>query len=696
MTISIGGGITIGGGISFVSGTTPTPTPPGYFDYVTALLSGSGTDNTDNNTFLDSSTNNFTVKRNGNPTQGSFGPYGGGWSNYFDGTGDFLTLSSAPVAATGTFTIECWVYVTGTAVAQSIYGQYLGNPSPAAGRWNMLWNDAANKFSFSIASTSYESTSTYSANTWYHIAWVRDGSNNLSLYVNGVRDSTRANITASLYTGNPIIGARSDGTTPYTGYISNFRVTNTVVYSGTTYTVPTGPLTAITGTTLLTCQSNRFIDNSTNNFTITRSGNVAVEKFNPFGIINNSGVPEAYTPSVYGGSAYLDGTGDYLTVATNTALDFENSDFTAECWIYPILFNASGGGFMGVGAQSGSASWILRGNSSGTLTFSAWYSPGGGADVTTITSTTGVLRFTAWNHVAVTRQGTSWNIWCNGISVASGTRSTAIANTGRPAQIGYDYSSSTVRTQNAYISDVRWVKGTAVYTSAFTPPTAPLTAITNTSLLLNGTNAGIYDSTTISDYETAGNAKISTAVSKWGTGSMYFDGTGGYLYSPNLTLNANKDYTLECWVYIAAFDAVQPSGIFFSGTGSSDLQRVQLSINPAGSVSFTMQTTAGVSNGVTSATGLITAGNWYYLTVVRDGNLVTVYVNGTSVATLTVTLSITVADTTYIGFVRSGAALRYLNGYINDFRITNGVARYTSNFTPPDAPLPAIPPVEPA
>mgnify|MGYP003349823598 CR=1 FL=1 len=57
------------------------------FDYVTLLLNGDGTNGGQNNTFLDSSTNNFTITRNGNTTQGSFSPYGNLWSNYFGGSG---------------------------------------------------------------------------------------------------------------------------------------------------------------------------------------------------------------------------------------------------------------------------------------------------------------------------------------------------------------------------------------------------------------------------------------------------------------------------------------------------------------------------------------------------------------------------------------------------------------------------------
>ena len=63
------------------------------FNYVTMLLHGDGTNGAQNNTFLDSSTNNFTITRNGNTTQGSFSPYGSNWSNFFNGTDSWFTFT---------------------------------------------------------------------------------------------------------------------------------------------------------------------------------------------------------------------------------------------------------------------------------------------------------------------------------------------------------------------------------------------------------------------------------------------------------------------------------------------------------------------------------------------------------------------------------------------------------------------------
>jgi hypothetical protein len=87
------------------------------FNQTTLLLHGDGTNGAQNNTFLDSSTNTFTITRNGNTTQGTFSPFSvaeGEWSNYFDGSGDYLTIASQSALALGTgdFQISYWVYPT--------------------------------------------------------------------------------------------------------------------------------------------------------------------------------------------------------------------------------------------------------------------------------------------------------------------------------------------------------------------------------------------------------------------------------------------------------------------------------------------------------------------------------------------------------------------------------------------------------
>ena len=171
------------------------------------------------------------------------------------------------------------------------------------------------------------------------------------------------------------------------------------------------------------------------------------------------------------------------------------------------------------------------------------------------------------------------------------------------------------------MANIRLVIGTAVYTANFTPPTAPLTAISNTQLLLNFTNAGILDNAADADYETVGNAQISTSVKKYGTGSMLFDGTGDYLTTPySQSINfGTGDFTIEGWFYLNSF----ANQYYVLGgtwtTGTTDEWLIQIENN--GSLRFL--TTANTSF---FATGLIKTGTWYHFAASRNAGVIKAYI----------------------------------------------------------------------
>ena len=168
-----------------------------------------------------------------------------------------------------------------------------------------------------------------------------------------------------------------------------------------------------------------------------------------------------------------------------------------------------------------------------------------------------------WTHCALTRDSSNVvRMWQGGVLVATNTETSAFdftyGSTVGP-RIGQSswasQSSTTGEALTGFISDFRIVKGSAVYTSAFTPPTAPLTAITNTSLLLNGTDAGIIDkSQSVKTVSLNGGAKSSTAQTKYLTSSMYFDGSDDYMQAPSLSgdfLTASA-WTQEMWIRLAS------------------------------------------------------------------------------------------------------------------------------------------------
>jgi len=657
-------------------------TPDAQFNYVTMLLHGDGTNGAQNNTFLDSSTNNFTITRNGNTTQGSFSPYGSNWSNYFDGSGDYLTVADNTALDLGSsnFTLECWLYSTvGTSNECVINKGYNNSQS------YLIFLDAntAGFFGSSNGSTfdicSNASIGSVPKNTWTHLAVCRSGSS-IRLFNNGALITTvTSSASFSNSADNFIIGSTVAGSFYYNGYLSNVRLVKGTALYTSAFTPSTTPLTAITNTSLLTCQSNRFIDNSANNFTVTATGNTSVQRFNPFG------ASTAYSTSVIGGSGYFDNSGDYLDAPTNNAaFQFGTGDFTVECWVYQNATNSyptvleidnhvsNGGILFYVGTTTGDVG--------------AYSSPVG------FLGTATAPPLNTWNHIAWVRSSGTFKIYVNGVGNAGVSFTTNL-------NISATVTVNTNRTSGFYnlvgnISNLRLVKGTAVYTSNFTPSTAPLTVISGTSLLLPMTNGAIFDNAMMNDLETVGNAQISTSVVKYGTGSLAFDGSGDYLVSnaasSDLYAFGTGDFTVEFWLYLNSTSSVQ---VFYdSRPASAQGLQPTIYINSSGTLFYY----TNVANRITGSS--LSANTWYHIAVARSGTSTKMFVNGTQVGS-------TYTDSTnYVnpalrpmigadGFNSGTPGGNPMNGYIDDLRVTKGYARYTTTFTPPTAAFPNTGPV---
>lgn len=368
----------------------------------------------------------------------------------------------------------------------------------------------------------------------------------------------------------------------------------------------------------------------------------------------------AYDPAVNGGSAYFDGTGDWLTPASDAALSTGNDNFTLEVWTYPTAFTGVMFDF-----RSGNPYYhpAFYTNSTGQLR--VW---DGNVEIGG-TGTAATLN--AWNHIAFVRSSNTLKAYLNGVEQWSSAFSPNMNS--NALRIGSQYDNTSP--WPGYMSGARLVKGATVYTTGFTPPTAPPTAIANTALLLNFVNAGILDQTGKTTLETVGNAQVNTIFKKYGLGSIKFDGTGDYLLVPHSVdhLLGTGKFTIEMWV--------NPGSIglkAFIGKGVSGSTGWAVGIDSSGRVVFYYASSSFTS------TNSISASTWTHIAVVRDGtgsNQTKIYINGTNNGTGTVSTDFTQTEAMYIGSGRGGNGL--LNGYIDDLRITKGVARYTANFTPP-------------
>jgi hypothetical protein len=393
-------------------------------------------------------------------------------------------------------------------------------------------------------------------------------------------------------------------------------------------------------------QNNTFLDSSANNFTITRNGNTTQGSFSP-----------------YGNSAYFDGTGDYLNVAAATQLSF-TGDYTIEGWLY-------------ITDTTASYKRIFQ-NAPGTAPTGYFYVYNNGTNIVLYNVDAGTLvtagSFTAstWFHLAICRSGSTTRVFINGVQTFSYAGTTSFTNNGW--FVGGGPSSEFM---GGYVSNHRVVVGSALYTSNFTPPTTPPTAVSGTQLLMNFANANVFDSAKANNTETVADAKVSTSVSKFGGSSVAFDGTGDYLVNPsssNVSFGTGN-FTIEFWVNLTSIGA----GTTMVDTRTSgDLNGVSI-FTYSGGVGFDYPGSFA-AGGSPLPTGVFT-----FIALVRNGTTITVYVNGVSTATATTSASIT-ASSLQIGRKYTGA--EFVNGYIDEFRVTKGVARYTANFTPPTAAFP--------
>jgi len=664
----------------------PNPNNDPYFYDVSLLLNGDGTNGAQNNTFLDSSTNNFTITRNGNTTQGSFSPYGNLWSNYFNNASPPNYLSTPTSSATSivgsissssTLTIECWVYLTSYQSAASAISSMFADVSTAGNYWwdfGPIYNGNLTFHTYNGSSTNCTSVGTVPLNQWTHLA-VSISSGSIKLFINGVLQSTTGSTTVvapSSTTGYLSVGTTWSGGSTYAfnGYISNLRVVNGTALYSATFTPSTTPLTAITNTTLLTCQSNRFKDNSSNAFAITANGSPSVQRFSPF----NPTAP--YSTTTIGGSGYFDGTNSYLTL-NSLGLPTSTSSFTIEFWYYaPVSYTAGSMMFFDSSTSSAAQIWVNAGNSPPVLRFGQ-----SGVGAILDYNLSNLIPY-QWTHFAYTRSGNTFTLYVNGTSVKTATNSVSFS---APATTYIGQNSGGGQYLNGYLSDFR-VNNTVVYSGNFTPPTAPETAVSGTQLLLSYQNAGIPDLAMQNDLQTVGSAQVSTSVKKYGTGSLSFNGSTDYLLSPSSPVNGLGigNFTLEAWIYPTGFpigggESVIDAWIFSIGGNC------WLRIGDNGSNQPVLEFYDGVANQSTKSTTVLSANTWYFVTAVRNGTSLVIYLNGTSTATNT--NSSNFGSSNYLVVGNQIGYARYFQGYIDDARITKGYARYTANFTPP-GPLP--------
>lgn len=640
------------------------------------LIHADGTDGATTSTYIDEGRNSMAMTVTGQPAQGTFNPYmmDGYYNVAFDGS-DALTIpanNAVSAYGTGSYTIECFVNFAALPAASGsyyIFDQRGASTSNTAVALSLFNNAGTYRFEMrSGTTTGFTANFTPSVGLWYHIALCRD-SGTIRLFVNGSQIgsvASSANLITSFIT---YLGAATGTGSFLIGYISNFRILKGTGLYTAAFTPPSSPLLAITNTTaLLTC-CHRFRDLSSINSTIGVIGNPLVKIGGPFNPTTSLAVNY--------GSGYFDAnlaTLSYITSTSIADINLSTSNFTIECWVYCTAYTATNAIIFDQrnGITNSNAPLIYI-TSTGILNY---YVNG----VNRITGN--ALPIGQWTHIAVTRSNSAHTMYVNGVSVGTWTSSTTYVQ--GPFRIGCDNDGTPSGMFVGYITGVKVVKGSVLYTGTFTPSMSPPTADANTILLLNFKNASIKDATGKNNFTTVGNARIATAVKKFGTASMFFDGTGDDFEAPfqNDWYLGTGNWTLEYWCYPTTVASAIRRHISIEETNNAIVIRQNSSAIQA---FLRLSNTTGPT--ITGSTNF-TANTWQHIALVRNGTTITLYKDGVSIGSIT-------GQSGALGFstatlvIGSSNNAEYYTGYIDEVRFTKGIARYTAAFTPPTKEFPS-------
>lgn len=592
------------------------------------------------------------------------------------------------------FTLECWFNT------KTLTGNNIASVGSENG-FNLFIENNNVKFGTSGGSTliPLASYTALSANRWYHTAVTRE-SGTLKMYINGTLVSTTSDNT-EFTVGSLRIGSGPNGW--HDGFITDFRLTKNQVLYSTTFTTPTAYLTETSNggatpsiTPVLSNVAFLYCSESTTptseKLLPTIAGNSSI-----IAAVSTVGTPFTaeveYTKDSHSGSIFFDGTGDLATVSErNNEFTFGTSDFTIEFWYYPLVTT-------GNILKTFSGSTDLADGVS--FYFSNTTTPAvklGNNNTTEVLLQANANTLKQWNHFALTKKDDIYRFFING----------KLADSAYYSGLNLQNDSDSLimgETCNGYISDIRVVKGQAVYVDTFDTPNSSL-SINNTvslgfgakalttqpNLLVKGTAAGIYDASANNNILLEGSAfglslsETINANSNYTDNALIFNGPSDKNYlviPPSPNFDFSGDFWIEFWMNTGKWKTDTISRRILTLGSVSSVSALQVCINATGS-DRKLQLFSNTN--ILSSNFDYADGTWHHVGIGRSGSTLSLYRDGvldTSVSNQ-VDYKSGVLNNSYIG-IYGDASLnkgRY-QGKLVGLRIINGECVHTTNYTVP-------------
>jgi len=620
-----------------------------------------------------------------------------GGALWLDGNSDCLTLADHADWTFGSsqFTVEGWFYLTAlpsSGLQVGLISHWDGGDGIDDRGWIVgVHNDSGIykvRFTYcpndGVSAVNVYTTEGYSwLNTWHHIAVTRNANSLLTIYVDGVSAGTADLSGVTIYNSSNelIVGASevSGGTKTLfmTGLVDEIRISNTSRYS-TTFTPAVAPFTADANTKLLLHfdgpnNFTTFYDDTGKTVTTVGTAKTVVDyKVSSLAKIGTSAL-------------WLDGNSDYLSIPQNADFNFGDNNFTIEFWSKFNSLPSSGSSYYLISYFNASSAvyYIRLYNSSGTQQIHVRCQNSSGTNIINIVVNQTLTTHT-WYHFAFVRNGNKWDLYLDGISIGNvdATAHTLLSGD-MSLTIGARYDGADAYS-SGWFDEIRF-SNSARYTTNFTPATSAFTSDANTKLLLHMDTldySGIVSGNTYKIPTFIGTAQLDTAQYKFGSSSLLLDGNSDYISFPdsNDWFLVNEDFTIDFWVRFSSVSSSQPfveqyedsNNAFTIYWSSSSEQLVFNHYN------------GGADKAFYYCSWSPSIDTWYHVVVERSGSNCLMFIDGVSQSVSSSQAFIT--GTNISGILKIGyrqATSTYLNGYIDEFRISKGIARWTTDFSVP-------------